>query len=334
MPNIGTLDLGRGKIKGVNANDFIALKKLGYLVLAGNQITWIEKGAIPSSIVNLHIGRNNLNSLNGTLRNLPKLKLLFVNTNNLTSLDNELPEHSLSLKLILAQENRLESLPESLKTLPNLDELWFHSNELKSLGGVLKNAAVLKKLVAHNNRIEYLADDEFSEAANIDDLQLGYNRLQSLNSSLLSIKHLRVANFTRNHLSEFSFQEISGLQFLRILDLSYNRIEFLTGSKENLIEPNSFVFELRLEHNLLKSLDGALMGLNKLKVLTLSHNKLQQILPDDLIGLEELEILDISYNELKSLEETSKVHIFNKNVFSVLMNCFFFFRHFCHVLQS
>lgn len=309
MPHIGTLDLARGKIKGVTETDFKSLINLGHLVLASNQIAWIEKGAIPSSMVNLHVGKNNLKSLNGTLRNLSKLKLLFVNANNLTSLDDELPENSLNLRMILAQQNSLENLPESFKTLPNLDSLYFYSNELKSLGGVLKHATVLKRLIAYNNKIEYLAEDEFLEAENIDDLQLGYNSLKSLNGSLLPIKHLRVANFTNNHLSEFSLQEISGLRFLSILDLSYNRIEFLTGSKENLIEPNSFVFELRLEHNLLKSLDGALMGLNKLQVLTLSHNQLQQILPDDLIGLEVLEILDISYNELKTLEETSKVNI-------------------------
>lgn len=67
------------------------------------------------------------------------------------------------------------------------------------------------------------------------------------------------------------------------------------------------VLELRLDHNYLLSLGGALMGLHGLLRLNLSHNQLQQISPDDLIGLDELKLLDVSHNHITSLEETSKV---------------------------
>lgn len=76
---------------------------------------------------------------------------------------------------------------------------------------------------------------------------------------------------------------------------------------QNLVEWETRVMELRLEHNELKSLDGSLNGLHGLLRLNLSHNRLTSIAPDDLIGLEDLRMLDISNNLLTTLEETSKV---------------------------
>jgi Leucine Rich Repeat. len=76
-----------------------------------------------------------------------------------------------------------------------------------------------------------------------------------------------------------------------------------------LVEPETKIVELRLDHNLLHTLDGALMGVHGLQKLNLSNNLLEKISPDDLIGLEDLRILDVSFNHLTTLEETSKVQL-------------------------
>lgn len=81
--------------------------------------------------------------------------------------------------------------------------------------------------------------------------------------------------------------------------------------QQNVVELETRVTELRLENNLLKSLDGSLMGLHGLQRLNLSNNRLEKIAPDDLIGLDDLRVLDISHNRLTTLEETSKVIFFN-----------------------
>lgn len=307
MPMIGTLDIARCRIQHIRSGDFKALKMLRHLLLASNEIKRIDMGAFPPTIVNLHIGRNNLSSLNGTLRHLNELKLLFINSNNLTTLEDELPPASPNL--ILAQFNRLRALPQSFRNLP-LDSLYLYNNELRTFDGILKTATKLQRLYVSHNYIEYLAEDEFQEAENLEELQLGCNHIRAINGSLLPIKNLRSANFTVNHLTEFSLKEIRGLDKLRILDLSYNQIDKLTGRMDNLVEPDSLIVELRLEYNLLRSLDGNLMGLNRLRILNLSNNRLQNISPDDLIGLEELEHLDMSFNQLKTLDDTFKVSFF------------------------
>lgn len=74
-----------------------------------------------------------------------------------------------------------------------------------------------------------------------------------------------------------------------------------------MVDWNFKLHELRLDHNELETLNGALSGLNHLSGLYLSFNKLRKISPDDLIGLDELKYLDVSHNRLTTLEETSKV---------------------------
>lgn len=76
---------------------------------------------------------------------------------------------------------------------------------------------------------------------------------------------------------------------------------------QNLIEWNIRLAELKLDHNQLEALNGALSGLPELLRLNLSFNKLTRISPDDLIGLDQLRLLDVSHNYLTTLEETSKV---------------------------
>lgn len=78
-------------------------------------------------------------------------------------------------------------------------------------------------------------------------------------------------------------------------------------SFQNLVEWNIKLLELKLDHNVLESLNGALSGLPLLRKLGLSYNRLKMISPDDLIGLDCLTVLDLSHNQLTTLEEMSKV---------------------------
>lgn len=76
---------------------------------------------------------------------------------------------------------------------------------------------------------------------------------------------------------------------------------------QNLVDVETRVMELRLNHNHILNLGGALMGLRGLLRLNLSHNQLQKISSDDLIGLEDLRLLDVSYNHITTMADTSKV---------------------------
>lgn len=307
MPKIVTMDLGHGRIKAILTDDFRNLNEIRYLILVNNHIRSIEKKSIPKTVRFLHLGRNNLTSLNGTLRDIENMDVLFLNENNLTSLDGELPIKSANFKSLIAHHNKLENLTQDLTKFMYLDAMYVSDNVIKSLGNVFQNASYIQTLSAHNNKIEYLATDEFSNAIELQELDLANNFIQAINNSLLPLQRMRICNMSRNHLVEFSLNEVRGLTELQVLDLSYNRIEKLTGRMENVVEQDLYFVELRLDHNLLRSLDGAMLNLNRLKILDISFNQMKAISPDDLIGLDDLESLDISHNYLQSLEETSMV---------------------------
>lgn len=313
MPNIGTLDIARGKIKKVRSDDFGNLRNLQTLVIASNEIEMVEKDCFPRTLTNLHIGRNRIESLNGTLQHLSDMKMLFINNNNLTTLDDELPDAP-QLIMLMASNNHIEKLPKTLKNLAALTTCYFNDNKLRSLDGLFSHRNSLLRVYLDNNEIEYLAQDEFLKSENIDEIQLASNAISSLNKSLVYVTNLRYFNISGNMLREFSMQEIYGLMKLRHLDLSYNRIEKLTGRMENVtdIPTRTLLYQLLLGNNLLKSLDGALAGLGNLRRLILSNNLLENIFPEDFDRMEELQILDLSDNRLKTLEAFSKVILATK----------------------
>lgn len=306
MPVVKTLDIGRCRIRSVLQDDFKGTQMLTNLFMPSNNITRIDRTTFPLGLVTLHLGRNQIENLNGTLRNLNKLESLFINMNRISSLENELPESN-RIKLIIAQNNRLERLPESMRNMNKLETLYIQQNRITSLDRILRNAHNLNELYASNNRIESLARDEFQLATKLEELYMCSNEIKSLNGSLLPLKELYKANFSYNAIEEFSMDEIRGLLKLKQLDLSNNHIRKLSGRQENNIDKNSYLIDFYLDYNELTTLDGALMGLNSLRILGLTHNRLERILPEDFIGLEKLEILELSHNRLLTLREMQTV---------------------------
>lgn len=70
---------------------FQEIQEVEHLVVADNQISKIERNALPKALKHVHLGINKLVTLNGALRDLDDLEWIFINANNLKSIDNELP---------------------------------------------------------------------------------------------------------------------------------------------------------------------------------------------------------------------------------------------------
>jgi Leucine-rich repeat (LRR) protein len=79
---------------------------------------------------------------------------LFLNGNQLTTLDEQLPQEGNKLALLHAGNNRLQKLPQELRNFIVLDSLFFQHNELLNLGGTVQRARKLKRLHLNNNKIE------------------------------------------------------------------------------------------------------------------------------------------------------------------------------------
>nr|XP_012232775.1 PREDICTED: leucine-rich repeats and immunoglobulin-like domains protein 1 [Linepithema humile] len=320
-----TLDLSRNRISRIDSDDFKYNPTLQHLAMAGNAISEMTPSSLPPLVKHLHVGRNHLNSLNHTLRDLNQLEWLLINSNELTSLDGELPSSGHNLKMLYAVDNKLTHLPAEFRYLHRLETLFLQHNKIRKLDGTLQKARRLKFLELSYNELQELNADDFIEAEMLEDLELGHNSLKSLGSAdgdgngsaLYPLRSLKILNLTHNELREFSLASLRGVRELRLLDLSNNRIARLhrgRPSSENLVEEEGEeiaggnIQELGLQHNELRSLDGSLfLGMKELQKLNLSHNALGPTIgPRDLRGLDGLRVLDISHNQLTTLEDTSE----------------------------
>lgn len=80
--------------------------------------------------------------------------------------------------------------------------------------------------------------------------------------------------------------------------------------------------DVQLGHNHLKSLNKSFLPMRRLRSLNLTHNQLEEFSFQEIRGLQNLKILDISYNKIKQLSGKMEVsrkilHIYcYSNVFS------------------
>ncbi|KAL1117394.1 hypothetical protein AAG570_004720 [Ranatra chinensis] len=308
MPRLKVLDLQRANITNITSADFQGLASLRNLLLKENEIELLEEDSLPTKLHKLQLGGNRIKSLNGTVRKMSELEWLIINHNRIESLDGELPcaTPNDKLQLLVADDNQLVSLPDSMHNFKRLDYANFHRNNITSLNRTLAKNRLLTYLNLEANHISTLVENEFSDLEQLKDILLGWNRIEWLNGSLVPLKTLRTLNLTHNAIGHFSFQELAGLTQLKMVDLSHNDMHTLTSRTQNQVESEVRIVELRLQFNKLSRLSGALSGLSGLNRLNLSHNLIEVIQPNDLIGLDDLKILDVSYNKLLTLEETSK----------------------------
>lgn len=83
-----------------------------------------------------------------------QLEWLFVNSNELTSLDGELPASGHNLKMLYAADNELTHLPVEFRQLHRLETLFLQHNKIHSLDGTLQKAKRLKFLELSYNKLQ------------------------------------------------------------------------------------------------------------------------------------------------------------------------------------
>lgn len=87
-------------------------------------------------------------------RDLNQLEWLLINSNELTSLDGELPSSGHNLKMLYAVDNRLTHLPAEFRYLHRLETLFLQHNKIRNLDGTLQKARRLKFLELSYNELQ------------------------------------------------------------------------------------------------------------------------------------------------------------------------------------
>lgn len=87
-------------------------------------------------------------------RDLNQLEWLLINSNELTSLDGELPSSGHNLKMLYAVDNKLTHLPAEFRYLHRLETLFLQQNKIRNLDGTLQKARRLKFLELSYNELQ------------------------------------------------------------------------------------------------------------------------------------------------------------------------------------
>ncbi|KAH8296499.1 hypothetical protein KR054_007078 [Drosophila jambulina] len=162
----------------------------------------------------------------------------------------------------------------------------------------------LRVLSVNNNGISMIADKALSGLKNLQILNLSSNKIVALPTELFAeqAKVIQEVYLQNNSISVLNPQLFSNLDQLQALDLSINQIT------STWIDKNTFVGLIRLvllnlSHNKLTKLEPEIFSdLYTLQILNLRHNQLENIAADTFAPMNNLHTLLLSHNKLKYLD--------------------------------
>uniref|UniRef100_A0A8C6U9G4 Fibronectin leucine rich transmembrane protein 1b n=1 Tax=Neogobius melanostomus TaxID=47308 RepID=A0A8C6U9G4_9GOBI len=185
---------------------------------------------LPPSLRELHLQDNNIRTLpRSSLAKLPLLERLHLDDNSISTVS--IQERAFSgtprLRLLFLSRNHLSSIPAGLPS--SLEELRLDDNRINTIPThAFRGLSSLRRLVMDGNLLANtrIADDTFSRLSNLTELSLVRNALQSPPVNLPSAHLLRL-HLQDNGMTHIPRGAFDGMKRLQKLDLSGNNLTSL-----------------------------------------------------------------------------------------------------------
>lgn len=185
---------------------------------------------LPPSLRELHLQDNNIRVLpRAALARLPLLEKLHLDDNSVStvSIEDQAFADNPRLRLLFLSRNHLSSIPSGLPSA--LEELRLDDNRISTIPThAFRGLSSLRRLVLDGNLLanQRIADDTFSRLSNLTELSLVRNSLQTPPLNLPSA-HLQRLSLQDNAIIHMPRGSLDGMRRLQRLDLSGNNLTTL-----------------------------------------------------------------------------------------------------------
>ncbi|KAI5623687.1 leucine-rich repeat transmembrane protein FLRT1 [Silurus asotus] len=185
---------------------------------------------LPPSLRELHLQDNNIRTLpRAALARLPLLEKLHMDDNSIStvSIEDKAFANNPRLRLLFLSRNHLSSIPSGLPS--SLEELRLDDNRISTIPThAFRGLTSLRRLFLDGNLLanQRIADDTFSRLSNLTELSLVRNSLQSPPLNLPSVHLLRLY-LQENAMTHMPRGSLDGMHRLQKLDLSGNNLTTL-----------------------------------------------------------------------------------------------------------
>ncbi|XP_030621933.1 leucine-rich repeat transmembrane protein FLRT1 [Chanos chanos] len=185
---------------------------------------------LPPSLRELHLQDNNIRTLpRAALARLPLLEKLHLDDNSIStvSIEDKAFANNPRLRLLFLSRNHLSSIPSGLPA--SLEELRLDDNRISTIPThAFRGLSSLRRLFLDGNLLanQRIADDTFSRLSNLTELSLVRNSLQAPPLNLPSLHLLRLY-LQDNAMAHMPRGSLDGMHRLQKLDLSGNNLTTL-----------------------------------------------------------------------------------------------------------
>lgn len=185
---------------------------------------------LPPTVRELHLQDNNIRTIpRSALARMPLLEKLHLDDNSIStvSIEDQAFADNPRLRLLFLSRNHLSSIPSGLPA--SLEELRLDDNRISTIPThAFRGLASLRCLVLDGNLLanQRIADDTFSRLSNLTELSLVRNSLQTPPVNLPS-SHLQRLSLQDNAMTHMPRGSLDGMHRLQRLDLSGNNLTTL-----------------------------------------------------------------------------------------------------------